>query len=229
LVLIEQAQELVAGSIVDDAALGSIRAGLLAMQGRPDDARAEMARARDLWGELGDPSAMTITFLATGIMEMILGSPDRAETGYREGVELLDRLGETAFNSTFLAGLASALCEQGRFDQAEEIARRSQALTAEGDFASEAGWRQAQALVLSSRGDHDAASAMADEAVGFVQETDYVGMIGDAHEVRGRVLVAAGRRDAARAAFQQALASLERKDIVPQIARIREEIASLPS
>ena len=43
------------------------------------------------------------------------------------------------------------------------------------------------------------------------------------------VLVAAGRQDDARAAFQQALASLERKDIVPQIARMRERIAALPS
>ncbi len=191
--LVERALELVSGSIVDDAAFGSVRAGLFAMQGLADDARAEMARARDLWAELGDPSIMTITFLATGNMEMILGSPERAERGFREGVELLDRLGETGFNSTFLAGLASALCEQGRFDEAEEAARRSEALTAEGDFASEAGWREALALILSSRGNHDAASAMAHEVLGFVRSTDYVGMIGDAYELQGRVLEAAGQ------------------------------------
>jgi class 3 adenylate cyclase len=226
--LVERALELVSGSIVDDAAFGSVRAGLFAMQGLADDARAEMARARDLWAELGDPSIMTITFLATGNMEMILGSPERAERGYREGVELLDRLGETGFNSTFLAGLAWALCEQRRFDEAEEAARRSEALTAEGDFASEAGWRHALALILSSRGNHDAASAMAHEVLEFVQSTDYVGMIGEAHELQGRVLEAAGRQEEARAAFERALASFERKGIVPQIARIRERIEALP-
>ncbi len=227
--LVDRALELVAGSIVDDAAFGSVRAGLFAMQGLSDDARGEMARARGLWAELGDPSIMTITFLATGNMEMILGSPERAERAFREGVELLDRLGETGFNSTFLAGLASALCEQGRFDEAEEIARRSEALTAEGDFASEAWWRQAQALVLSSRGDHDGAIAMADAAIAFVQPTDYVGMIGDAHEVRGVVLAAAGRHDDAQASFEEAIASLERKGIVPAIARLHRRIAALPS
>ncbi len=225
--LVERALELVAGSIVDDAAFRSVRAGLLAMQGLSDYARGEMARARDLWAELGDPSIMTITFLATGNMEMILGSPERAERAYREGVELLDRLGETGFNSTFLAGLAGALCGQGRFDEAEEIARRSEALTAEGDFASEAMWRQAQALVLSSRGDHDEAIAMADAAIGFVQPTDYVDMIGEAHEVRGVVLEAAGRHDDAQASFEEAIASLERKGIVPLIARVRGRIAAL--
>ena len=226
--LVERALELVAGSIVDDAALGSVRAALFAMQGLADDARAEMARVRDLWAELGNPGIMTITFLAAGNMEMILGSPDRAERGYREGVELLDRLGETGYNSTFLAGLAWALCEQGRFDEAEEAARRSQALTAEGDFASEAGWRQALTLILSSRGNHDAASTMAHEVLGFVQPTDYVGMIGEAYEVQGRVLETAGRQNEARAAFERALASFERKGIVPQIARIRERIEALP-
>ena len=160
-------------------------------------------------------------------MEQLLGRPDLAEQGYREGVEFLDRLGETAYNSTMLAGLASALCEQGRFDEAEEIARRSAELTAEGDFASEAWRREAQALVHSSRGEHDAAIELTDAALGYVEPTDYVQMIGEAHEVRGVVLSAAGRSDEARTAFEAATSNYERKGIVPFMARIRERLASL--
>ncbi|HEU4864888.1 MAG TPA: adenylate/guanylate cyclase domain-containing protein [Actinomycetota bacterium] len=225
--LIDRALGLLPDSIVNEAALGSVRAALLAMQDRPGEARSEMARARDLWAELGHPSAMTGTSLATGIMEQLLGRPDLAEQGYREGVEFLDRLGETAYNSTMLAGLASALCEQGRFDEAEEIARRSAELTAEGDFASEAWRREAQALVHSSRGEHDAAIELADAALGYVEPTDYVQMIGEAHEVRGVVLSAAGRSDEARTAFEAATSNYERKGIVPFMARIRERLASL--
>jgi len=225
--LIDRATELVAGSIATEAAICSVRAVLLAMQGRPDEARAEMMRARDLWAELGDPSAMTITFLATGIMEQILGRPDRAEDGYREGVELLDRLEETGYNSTMLAGLALALCDQGRFDEAEKIARRSEEFTAEGDFASEAGWREARSLVLSSRGHHEEAISLADDALGFLEPTDYVDMLGSAHEVRGMVLSAAGRDDEARLTLQEALASFEQKGIVPAIARVRKRIEAL--
>ena len=83
--LIDRALGLLPDSIVNEAALGSVRAALLAMQDRPGEARSEMARARDLWAELGHPSAMTGTSLATGIMEQLLGRPDLAEQGYREG------------------------------------------------------------------------------------------------------------------------------------------------
>ena len=223
--LLARAGDLVGASILGRAVVGSTRAVLLAMQDRPEDARSEMAGARELWGELGDPSVMAVTHLMTGNMEQILGRPDRAEQGYRDGVELLDRLGETGFNSTFLAGLANALCEQGRFDDAEEAAGRSQALTAEGDFASEAGWREARSLIASSRGEHDTAIEFADAAIGHVAPTDYVQMIGEAHVVRGVVLGAAGR--SARAAFDEAIANFERKGIVPLVARIRERLASL--
>jgi class 3 adenylate cyclase/tetratricopeptide (TPR) repeat protein len=225
--LIDRALELLPESIVNDAALGSARAALLAMQDRAEEARSEMARARDLWAELGNPSAMTGTSLTTGMMEQLLGRPDLAEHGYREGVEFLDRLGETAYNSTMLAGVASALCEQGRFDEAEEVARRSAELTAAGDFASEAWWRESQALVHSSRGEHDPAIELADAAIGYVAPTDYVQMIGEAHEVRGIVLSAAGRLDDAHTAFDEAIANYERKGIVPLVARIRERLASL--
>ncbi|MCI0633635.1 MAG: AAA family ATPase [Actinobacteria bacterium] len=224
--LLERAEELVAGSIASEASIGSVRAVLFAMQDRPDDARSEMARSRALWGELGDPSAMTVTFLSTGIMERLLGRPDLAERGYSDGVELLDRLGETGYNSTMLAGLAMSLCDQGRFDEADGIAQRSQALTAEGDFASEAGWREARALVLSSRNDHEAI-ALADAAAEQVAPTDYLDMIGEAHEVRGMVLAVAGRTEEARTAFDDAIAQFERKGIVPAIARVRGRVELL--
>jgi class 3 adenylate cyclase/tetratricopeptide (TPR) repeat protein len=227
--LLDQARQLVPNSVTSDAGLGSARAVLLAMQGRVDDARAEIAHALELWAELGNPGAMAATFLTAGLMELILGWPDRAEERYREGVELLDRLGETGFNSTMLAGLAKALCDQGRLDEAEEIAGRSQELTAEGDFASEVGWRLARSLVLSSRGEHEAATALAEAAVEFGAPTDYVDMIGDAQEVRGIVLAAAGRSDEALTAFEEALEQLERKGIIPAIARVRGRIASLPA
>jgi class 3 adenylate cyclase/tetratricopeptide (TPR) repeat protein len=225
--LLDHARQLVPGSITNEADLGSARAALFAMQGRADDARAEIAHARDLWGELGNPGAMASTLMIEGLMELILGRPDRAEEAYREGVAMFDRLGETGYNSTMLAGLAGALCEQERFDEAEEIARRGEELTAEGDFASEAGWRHARPLILSSRGQHDEALELADEALGFVEPTDYLQMIGEAHEVRGVVLAKAGRDGEARAPFDEALANYARKGIIPFVTKVRGRLASL--
>ena len=225
--LLDRTAELVTGSIVNEATIRSVRSVLLAMQDLPDEARAEAARARDLWAELGDPSARVVTCLATGELERLLGRADLAEQSFRDGVVLLDRLGETGYNSTMLASLAMALCDQERFDEAEEVARRSEQLTADGDFASEAGWREAKAQVLSSRGDHEAAIGIADQALGYVEVTDYIGMIGEAHEVRGRVLAAAGRAGEARAANHAALELFERKGIIPSIARIRGRLDAL--
>jgi class 3 adenylate cyclase/tetratricopeptide (TPR) repeat protein len=225
--LLDRARELVPDSISSNANFAAFRAVLLAMQARPADARAEMARAVELWHELGNPSAMAPTFMGTGLMELILGQAEAAERGYRRGVELFDRLGETGFNSTMLAGLAAALCEQERFDEADEVARRSEELTAEGDFSSEAGWREARARVLSDRGEHDAALGLAEAAIAHVAPTDYLQMIGEAHEVRALVLSAAGRFDEARAAFDTAIANYERKGIVSSVTRIRSRLASL--
>ena len=227
--LVDRGKDLVAGSIVSEASIGSVRAGLLAMRGRADEARAEVARVMALWADLGNPSAMVITFLATGEIERLLGRPDRAEEGYRAGVELLDQLGETGYNSTQLAGLALALCEQGRFDEAEDAAGRSNEFAALDDFASQSAWREAQALVLSSRGEHDAAIALARDGLGFVRDTDYVNMLGEAHEILGMVLAAADRTEEARAAFDDAFQQFEHKGVVPAIARVRERIAALHS
>jgi class 3 adenylate cyclase/tetratricopeptide (TPR) repeat protein len=227
LALLDQARELVPGSIASDAGAGAARAVLLAMQDRAGDARAEMERAMALWEELGNPSAMMTAFMTTGVMELTLGDPEAAERAYRQGVHVLDRLGETGYNSTMLAGLALALCGQDRFDEADDVARRSEELTSEGDFASEAGWREARALVMSSRGEHELAIELADAAIGHVRPTDYLEMIGEAHEIAADVLAAGGRRDDARSAYEEALAAYGRKGVVPRIERLRERVASL--
>src|SRR4029453_4527944 len=95
-----------------------------------------------------------------------------AERGFRLGVERFDAVGETGFNSTMTALLAEGLCDPQRFDEGEANVHRSRELSAEDDFASQAAWRMAQARVLSHRGEHDEAVALADEAVAINQTTD---------------------------------------------------------
>ena len=68
---------------------------------------------------------------------------------------------------------------------------------------------------------------LANAALGYVAPADDLQMIGDAHEVRGVVLSAAGRFDEARTALEEATANYERRGIVPRIARIRDRIAAL--
>ena len=142
-------------------------------------------------------------------------------------MEQWDALGETGFNSTMTALLASALCDLGRFDEAETNARRSRELSADDDFASQAAWRAAQARVLSHRGEHGEALRLADEALAINESTDYLTWQGESDEVRGMVLAAAGRTDEALEAYGRATERLERKGIVPAVERVRARITEL--
>jgi len=142
-------------------------------------------------------------------------------------VEIFDRLGETAFNSTMTALLALSLCDLGRFEEAETYVARSREIGAEDDFATQVAWRIGEALVRSHHGDHDGALDRADEAITIIENTDYLVWQGDVHEVRGMVLANAGRRDEAQGAFEEAISRYERKGVVPAVARVRERLADL--
>ena len=119
------------------------------------------------------------------------------------------------------------LCDLERFDEAEANVNRSRELSAEDDFASQAAWRMAQARVLSHRGEHEEAVALADEAVAINQTTDYLTWQAESDEVRGMVLANAGRLEEARAAFGRSLERFERKGVVPAVERVRGRLASL--
>jgi tetratricopeptide (TPR) repeat protein len=92
---------------------------------------------------------------------------------------------------------------------------------------TQAAWRQAQALVYASRGEHAEAERLAREAVAIFETTDSFWWQGEALCVLADVLLAAGRHDDAAAALREALDRFERKQIVPLVRRTRERIAAL--
>jgi class 3 adenylate cyclase/tetratricopeptide (TPR) repeat protein len=225
--MIEQTFELVGGSLVSEALLCNARAGLLAMRGLAEESRAEARRANDLWEEVGDAGLEVTSRQPLGEAECYLGQFDAAEEIFRTQAEQLTALGETGVNSTTSGLLALTLCYQAKFDEAEVHATMSCELAAEDDFASQAFWRMAQAQVLSSRRDFVSALALADEAVAINDATDYISSQGEAHEIRGAILQAAGRVPESREAFAQALAMYERKGIVVWAERARSRLDAL--
>ena len=213
--------------IVSAAAYSTGRMVLLAMAGREGEALAEAERGDRLWAEVANSGIEMQRYQAEGEALLHLGQTEKAVRYFRRGVEILDSLGETGFNSTLTGLLAGALCRLGRFDEAEAAAARSQELGAEDDFATQVVWRRARAMVLSFRGDHDAALALLDEAIDIVEATDYLDFRAETSAVRGIVLRAAGRTEEARAAFERALDMYERKGALPAARRVRDELATL--
>jgi tetratricopeptide (TPR) repeat protein len=225
--LVEQIDRLIGGGLWGELWIRHLKAGLFGMQGKANEARADAARVREIWGELGDSTAELESIQIFAETEWLLGDLDAAERYLRRSVERFDALGETGYNATHTTYLALILCDQGRFDEAETWATRTRELAAEDDFHAQAGWRMAQARVLSHRGEHEDATALAAEAVPLLEPSDYLKTRAEGHEVHGMVLAAAGRVNEARAAFDEALDLFDRKGVVPAIARVRERLAAL--
>ena len=206
-----------------------VRAGLLGMAGRFEEAHAAIDRSVALFEELGRPNAIVATNQATGETLRLEGLLDGAEEVLREMHEVYETMGESGFNSTICGLIAQTLCDVGRYEEADSFAEKSRTLAAEDDFASQGLWRMARGRVLAASGALEEALRLADEAVEIMERTDYLVYQGDGHEVRGKVLAAAGRGDDARAAFEEALARYERKGNVVAAARIRAQIDGLTS
>jgi class 3 adenylate cyclase/tetratricopeptide (TPR) repeat protein len=225
--VLDRAAQLRGESLIGEAHDLRVRSGVLAMAGRFDEADEVVARSRAIYEELGAPTIMITTSQITAETLRLEGRLQEAEGVLREMHEVYDSMGETAFNSTICSLLGHVLCDQGRFDEAEGFAARSRELASEDDFASQGDWRLVRARVLSERGSYDDALTLADEGVAIMDATDYLDWQGGGHEVRGGVLVGAGRGDDARAAYEQAIDRFESKGNVVAAARVRARLEGL--
>jgi len=199
-----------------------LTAWLSAMDDRAEDFDAVMVRVDRAWADLGDPDR-----------RVWAGGQQRAESLWRLGrvadaiewfradKRYLDARGETAGNSTVTALLASYLAETGQLDEAVSLLAEARAMAATDDFATHVAIGWAQALVSSAAADHDSALAAVDEGLVTVLRTDYLNFTADTHRIRGRVLLAAGRRAEAEAAFDEAVRLFEHKGNVASARRLR--------
>jgi tetratricopeptide (TPR) repeat protein len=200
------------------------RAYLLAMNDRIEEARSLVRAADEYLNELGQ---RRYADMVIGDIEALAG--DYEVTADRYGSHLDDAV-ERGIKGT-IASCASlrghALCALGRFDEAEPLARQGREAAAEDDIEAQMAWRQVAARVHAHRGDHGVAEQFAREAVAISHRTDSTYLQADAYSDLAEVLEAAGRREEAVAAWQEALGRYERKEIVPLIRRTRERLAEL--
>jgi class 3 adenylate cyclase/tetratricopeptide (TPR) repeat protein len=202
------------------------RAQLLAMLGRLEEAWAHALPLGERLRELnGDPGGDY--FLAE--IATLAGDHASAEAYLRGVCSALERQGNQALLSTAAPVHGRALCAIGRYDEAELLAKRGRELGGKDDFATQMLWRQVQARVLSSRGEHARAERLAREAVEIAEQTDALNDRGGALSDLAEVLGAAGRMDEAAAALEQALDCYERKKNLVMADRIRTKLAELPA
>ncbi|HUK95429.1 MAG TPA: adenylate/guanylate cyclase domain-containing protein [Gaiellaceae bacterium] len=200
---------------------------LEAMRGQFDEARGSLAEARSRAEELGQ--SMLIAHLGETAWEIELhaGTPMAAEQALRESCARYEQMGERGWLSTRAGELGHMLCELGRYDEAEEWARKSRELGADDDIMTQMLWRQVLARIKAQRGEVERAERLAREAVAYGESTD--GLIGRAlaHLDLAEVLERAGRHEEAADEIRKALALCEQKGDVAMAAQARERLGSL--
>jgi class 3 adenylate cyclase len=176
-------------------------AGLQAMDGQPEAARATVERALALAGDMGENRVGSLAreFVAAALA--LAGDLEEAERQLRLGIRVLERQGESGMRSNLTADLAHVLHRLGRPDEALQVAMASQAIAAHDDLFAQVRWRGAAARSLAGQGRLAEAERLAAEAVVIATPTDMLTMRGDALLDQAAVATAAGRPgDAARAA-----------------------------
>jgi class 3 adenylate cyclase/tetratricopeptide (TPR) repeat protein len=201
----------------------AMRAVLLAMLDEVEEAWAVAVPASEKGRELG--------MLGEGAwlaeIAAIAGDLEAAADYLREACAELELRHMTAVLSSDAPQLGRVLCALGRADEAEPLARLGQELGGSDDVLTQALWRQAQALVNSARAQHREAEQLARDAVDWIERSDALPRQGDAYCDLAQVLEAAGNRHEAIAAWHEALDRYQRKQILPLVHRVREQLSAL--
>jgi class 3 adenylate cyclase/tetratricopeptide (TPR) repeat protein len=214
------------------------RAGIAfteAMQGRIEDARAQVAVSRSILRDLGQRLEYAGTSIDEGEIELLAGDAEAAERVFREGFELLESIGETGYLSTVAADLAEATYRQKRYEEAERFSEVSEQNAAPEDLASQASWRSVRAMVLAQRGEAENAEDLAREAVDIARTTDHLNTHAWTLLALADVLAIGGRTAQAIPIIEEARGLYNRKGNLVMaekaralLAELREAVASEP-
>jgi class 3 adenylate cyclase/predicted ATPase len=194
------------------------------------DVEASVRAATDAWSLLEEFEFTLhkgIYAGGVGVSAIIVRDLARAEFELRRGHEVLLAMGEVGVRSTIDAVLSDALCLQGKYDEALELAESSRAIAAVDDLDSQPRWRAARARALSACGEHDEALALLDEAAALVEPIDFLELKGLVHDVSAEALVRVGCADEAVHALECAIGFHEQKGNVVSAARSRGVLEGL--
>ncbi len=133
-------------------AVDTALAGVLAMDGRVDEARRIYRDGVATTEEFGLRLRRAVQAVVGAQIELFAGNPDAAEQELRASSLALDEFGASTSAATHRALLAEVLCVLGRPDEAEAEARRVSGEATEDDLITQVLWRTALARALARRG-----------------------------------------------------------------------------
>jgi predicted ATPase len=206
--------------------LGS--AVLQAMLGHPEKARSLAQQAKSLLTDLGPTMFTEVTKgQACAYVEIYAGAAPAAEREALESYRFLDEHGNRVWLSSLAAMLAQATYAQNRWAEAEAYMEISALAAAPDDLDAQVRWRAVGARLAARTGNVAEADRLSDEALRFVEMTDFLDSHADSLVVRAEVLLLQTRRAESAAALAAALALYERKGNVVSAAEVRQLLKEL--
>jgi class 3 adenylate cyclase/predicted ATPase len=196
-----------------------------AMLGHFEQARRLIREGLELVDELGRLRHSATIVSLGAVVELLAEEPAKAERELRTALQTLDRIGELGHKRTAAQRLAYALCEQGRYDEAEQAAAVSE--SAGSDLETEPYLRGIRARLLARRGGFAEAEELAREAIALVEETDFVNIRADTRMDLADVLEVSGKKDEAASVVEEAIRLYERKGNVVSAGRARKLLSEL--
>jgi tetratricopeptide (TPR) repeat protein len=200
-------------------------AGLEAMGGNFDAARAHVERGRSAFRDLGLTRAV-IDYCARAVamIELLAGFPNVAERALREACLLLQEVKESSVLATRAAELSTALYEQRRYDEAAVWARVARDSAGDDDLDATLTRQPVEAKILARQGALDKAECLARATLKLVDRTDALNRRADALLALAEILELRGSVEEAEERVDQALGLYERKGNVAAAACVRARL-----
>src|SRR5262249_40474874 len=144
-------------------------AGLEAMQGTFDEARAHALHAEEIFAELGLVLGQAGVQQVAGEIELLAGEPAEAEQILRPSLDLLmERIGAPGYTGILFA---RTLYDQGRYEESADMLALVEPSIRHRELAQQSVFRSLQARLAGREGDPDAV-ALAELGVDLAKSTD---------------------------------------------------------
>ena len=154
-------------------------------------------------------------------IELLAGDDIAAERVSRQGCEELERLGEHSWLSTQACQLADALYALGRYEEADQWARRGLELGSRMTSRPSTSGLRVRSRLLARSGDLDAAFALAEEVNRLSSTSDDPIDPGDAALNLAEILYLTGDPARAEEMTERAIGWYQRKEATAYVARAR--------
>jgi class 3 adenylate cyclase/tetratricopeptide (TPR) repeat protein len=198
-----------------------VRGSLHAMAGRWEKSKAHAEAGWARLDDLGQHVTSSSSRMAVAQVYLAAGRPGEAEQLLQRAYDALEPIGEKGYLSTIAAMLGLARCAQERYDEAEGYARTAEELGAADDLTTGTLGRAALAEVLLTRGELTEALTLTDEALGLIEETDFISDRVLVLMSRAAVFKAAGELERMQAVIVEAVDLCERKELVSALPRLQ--------